>query len=398
VIATFLLTILGTFLTRSGILSSVHAFASGEIGYYFLGFIAVTLLFSLILLAGRSTELRSEGRLDGVVSRDTVFLVNNLLLTVFTFTVLLGTMFPLVAEAFRDVKVSVGAPFFNRMTTPISVSLIFLMGVGPALPWRRASWDDVRRKLLKPAVAMLVTAAVAVALGVPSVYGVLAFAFAAFAAVSNGQEFATGARARMRAHGERAHVALGRLVRANRHRYGGYVAHLGVVVFAVGIAASTEFRQEHQRTMRPGESVTVAGYDLRLVRLWAAEEPQRAVVGADVAVSRAGRPLEMLSPRLNFYRSRDEPVPTPAVRSRMTDLYLNLMAFEADGSRATLTILIEPLVSWIWGGGGIVVLGVTIALWPERGPRTPSAPVRVPVAAAARPAVRRREAAAVGGD
>jgi cytochrome c-type biogenesis protein CcmF len=398
VIATFLLTILGTFITRSGILSSVHAFASGEIGYYFLGFIALTLLFSVTLLAGRSTELRSEGRLDGVVSRDTVFLVNNLLLTVFTFTVLLGTMFPLVAEAFRDVKVSVGAPFFNRMTTPISVSLIFLMGVGPALPWRRAIADDVRRKLLKPAIAMLVTAIAAVALGVPSIYGVLAFAFGAFAAVSNGQEFVAGARARMRAHGERAHIALGRLVRANRHRYGGYVAHMGVVVFAVGIAASSEFRQEHQRTMRPGDTVSVAGYDLRLERIWAAEEPQRAVVGVDVAVSRAGRSLETMNPRLNFYRSRDEPVPTPAVRSRMTDLYLNLMAFEADGSRATITILIEPLVSWIWTGGGIVVLGVSIALWPERAPRTPSAPVRVPGAAAARPAVRRREAAAVGGD
>jgi cytochrome c-type biogenesis protein CcmF len=395
VIATFLLTILGTFLTRSGILSSVHAFASGEIGYYFLGFIAVALLFSMALLAGRSGELRSEGRLDGVASRDTVFLINNLLLTVFTFTVLLGTMFPLVAEAFRGVKVSVGAPFFNRMTAPLSVALLFLMGVGPALPWRRASLDDVRRRLAVPAAAMAVAAAGAIALGVPSVYGVLAFAFGAFAAVANGGEFVSGARARMRAHRESAHLALARLVRANRHRYGGYVAHLGVVVFAVGIAASSEFRQEHQHTLRAGESVAVAGYDVRLDRLWAADEPQRTVVGADVALSRGGRSLGALSPRLNFYRSREEPLPTPAVRSRMTDVYVNLMAFEPDGSRATLTILIEPLVSWIWAGGGIVALGVIIGLWPERPTRPSAPPVHLPRAAAAVP--RRREPTAVGG-
>jgi cytochrome c-type biogenesis protein CcmF len=396
VIATFLLTILGTFLTRSGILSSVHAFASGELGYYFLGFIAIVLVFSVALLAGRTGELRSEGRLDGVVSRDAVFLVNNLVLTLFTFTVLLGTMFPLVAEAVRGVKVSVGAPFFNRMTTPMSVTLLFLMAVGPALPWRRASLADLRARLLVPSIVAAVVAAVAILLRTPSVFGVAAFAFGAFAASSNVREFVTGAGARMRAHGERAHVALARLVRGNRHRYGGYVAHLGVVVFAVGVAASSEFRHEEQHTLRPGQTVSVSGYDLRLVRLWAAEEPQRAVVGADIAVTRGTRSLGMLVPRLNFYRSRDEPLPTPAVRSRMRDLYLNLLAFEPDGSGATLTAMVEPLVSWIWIGGGIVGAGVLIALWPESG-RRPAPPVRVlPVPEVARR--RRREPATVGAE
>lgn len=394
VIATFLLTILGTFLTRSGILSSVHAFADGEIGYYFLGFIALTLVLSLTLLAGRSTALHSEGRLDGVASRDTVFLVNNMVLSVFTFTVLLGTMFPLVAEAARGVKVSVGPPFFNQMTVPLCVLLLFLMGVGPALPWRRASWEEVRGKFAAPFAALLGVALVSTLLGVPNVYTTLAFGFAAFALVAHVQEFVTGARARMRAHGEGALRALGRLTLANRHRYGGYLTHLGVIALAVGIAASSTFKQEHERTLRVGETMQVAGFELRLARLWGAEEPQRFVVGADIEVYRDGRYLGVLDPRLNFYRTRDEPLPTPAVRTRNTDLYLNLMAFERDGSAATITAFIEPLVVWIWLGTALATVGALIALWPQRRRRGSTPPVR---AAPVRVRVR-REPAGVGGD
>src|SRR5690606_7807764 len=226
IVSTFLLTILGTFLTRSGIVSSVHAFAQGTIGYYFLGFIAIGLIASLALLAGRGEALRSEGALDAVASRETVFLVNNLLLTAFTFTVLLGTLFPIVAEAVRGVKVSVGAPFFNRMTVPLCVALLFLIGVGPALPWRRATADQLRRGLVPPAAAAVLVAGLSVVFGVRAFYTVLAFAFGAFALVANVNEFVTGVRARRRAHGEGVLTALARLVRSNPRRYGGYTAHL----------------------------------------------------------------------------------------------------------------------------------------------------------------------------
>src|SRR5688572_29612774 len=158
IVSTFLLTILGTFLTRSGVLSSVHAFTQGTIGYYFLGFIGVVLLFSLMLLAGRSGELHSEGKLDSAVSRETVFMANNLIFTAFTFTVLLGTMFPLLAEAARGVKVSVGGPFYNRMTIPLCATLLFLVGVGPVLPWRGASLAQLRQRLMIPAIVLLVCA------------------------------------------------------------------------------------------------------------------------------------------------------------------------------------------------------------------------------------------------
>jgi cytochrome c-type biogenesis protein CcmF len=366
VVATFLLTILGTFLTRSGILSSVHAFAGGEIGYWFLGFLGVALVFSLALVAGRAVEPPGGGGRGaaGVVSRDTLFLVNNLLLSVFTFTVLLGTMFPLVAEAVRGVRVSVGAPFFNRMTVPLCVALIFLMGVGPLLPWGRAALSEVRRRLLAPSVALLLALALSAALRVPSLYAALLFGFGAFALVSNGQEFVLGAHTRMRAHGEGALLALHRLTRGNRHRYGGYFAHLGVVVFAVGIAASSVYRAETEETLRPGETMSYSGYQLRLEGIWMEEQPQRVVVGADVALSRSGRELGLMHPRLNFYGGREEPVPTPAVRTRLEDVYLNLRAFEGDGSSATLMVLVEPLVVWIWVGTLIVLIGAGFALWP----------------------------------
>ena len=381
IISTFLLTILGTFLTRSGVISSVHAFTQGTIGYYFLVFIALVLVFSVALLAGRSAQLRASGSLDAAASRETVFLLNNLVLTAFTFTVLLGTLFPLVAEAVRGVKLSVGAPFFNRMTLPLCMALLFLVGVGPALPWRRASRATVKRQLLPPAVAFAVVVVTSVALGVRDAYAVLAFGFGAFALVANLREFWTGARARASAHGESAPIALARLVGANRRRFGGYTAHVGAIITAVAIAASSTFRTEHEQTLRPGDTMTVRGFRLRLDSLWAKPEPQRFVVGADVAVLRGAQAVGRMDPRMNFYRTQNEPVPTPSVRSRPAgDLYVNLMAFERDGSSATLRAIVEPLVPWIWTGGGIIVLGALIAVWParRRSAAVAAEPTRVP--------------------
>jgi cytochrome c-type biogenesis protein CcmF len=367
IIATFLLTILGTFLTRSGIVASVHAFTQGTIGYWFLGFMAVVLVFSMVLLAGRSRELESEGRLDHPVSRESAFLFNNLLFVAFTFTVLLGTLFPVLAEAVRGVRVSVGEPFFNRMTLPICMALIFLMGVGPALPWRRASPGQLKRQFVPPLAAMALVIAAALALGARNVYAILAFAFAAFALTVNVRQFTDAAGVRMRAHGEGALQALTRAVNANRRRYGGYLAHIGVITMVVGIAASSAFTTRVDRTVAPGEAFQVRGYELRFDRLWAQEEPQRFVVAADVSVFRDGRALGALAPRMNFYRMSDEPVVTPAVRSRPhRDLYITLMAFDRDGASATFQVFVEPLVMWIWLGGAIIAFGTFVAVWPRR--------------------------------
>jgi cytochrome c-type biogenesis protein CcmF len=367
VVATFALTILGTFLTRSGILSSVHAFAEGPIGWFFLGFIGFVLLFSMVLLAGQSTTLKSKGRLDAFMSRETIFLFNNLLLTGFMFTVLLGTLFPLVAEMIRgpNFKVSVGAPFFNSMTLPICAALLLLMGVGPALPWRSSTKEQLRQQLMPPTVVMVVVAISAFVAGLRQPYALAAFAFGAFAITANLREYWRGVRSRMTTMGESFFAALVGLVRGNRRRYGGYLSHMGVLVLALGVTASSAFRMEHEATIKPGGAITLAGYTVRLKEMWGREEPQRVVVGADLYVERGGKRVGMLDPRLNYYKMSEQPVATPAVRSRGdADLYVNLMAFERDGSSATFRVLVEPLVSWIWFGGMIVALGAIVSLWP----------------------------------
>ncbi|ODT04276.1 MAG: hypothetical protein ABS52_05515 [Gemmatimonadetes bacterium SCN 70-22] len=367
IVTTFALTILGTFLTRSGVLSSVHAFGEGPIGMYFLVAIAITLVVSLALVAGNSEQLSSDGRLDSVASRETVFLLNNLMLTAFTFTVLVGTLFPIVAEAARGVKVSVGEPFFNKMTLPLCAALLFLMGVGPALPWRRASKEVVRRQLLPPTIGAFVGALVAIGAGAREVYAVLSFAFASFALVANVREYVTGVRARMRVRNEDAATALARLVGANRRRYGGYVAHLGVVAVALAIAASSTFRSEHEATLKKGESMRAGAFELRLLEVYGREEPQRSRIAASVAILREGREIGRLDPAMNFYPTSQQPIPTPAVRSRpWGDIYLNLMAFKPDGSDATIKVILEPLVPWIWFGGGIICLGAIISMFPTR--------------------------------
>ncbi len=378
IVATFALTILGTFLTRSGIITSVHAFTEGNIGYYFLGAIAIVLLASFVLVAGNSEKLRSEGQLEGTASRGSVFLLNNLFLTAFTFTVLVGTLFPLVAEAVRGVKVSVGEPFFNRMTVPICVMLLFLMGVGPALPWKPADRATIRRKLLPPAVGAGVALLIGLFAGARDVYALLGFTFAGFAFVANIGEFVEGARLRMQQRGESASTALTEMVASNRRRYGGYVAHLGVVAVALAITASHTFKSEHEATLKKGEVMNVRDMQLRLDEVWGREEPQRAVIGTTLTLLKDGKVLGTLDPRMNFYPTSQQPVPTPAVRSRpWGDVYVNLQAFQQDGSNATLRVIVEPLVPWIWLGGLIICCGALISMAPTARPVRVRAQVRV---------------------
>ena len=386
IVATFALTILGTFLTRSGVLSSVHAFSEGPIGRYFLAFIAIVLIASFALVAGNSEKLRPTGSLDNAVSRESVFLLNNLFLTAFTITVLVGTLFPLVAEALRGVKVSVGEPFFNRMTLPICAALLFLMGVGPALPWRVASRDVLRRQLLPPTVAALVGLVVSLVIGVRSPYALAAFSFGAFALAANLREFVDGAAARRRAHGEAPPIALARLVGANRRRYGGYIAHIGVLTVTLGIGASSTFRAEHEATLKKGESMEVGQFTVRLDDVYQREEPQRVVLAAGVTVLKNGREVGRMEPRMNFYPTSDQPVPTPSVRSRPSgDVYINLQAFAQDGSNATLRVILEPLVPWIWIGGMIVCVGALVSLGGGRRETAPAV-AKVRASPAARPA------------
>ena len=384
-VATFVLTILGTFLTRSGILSSVHAFTTGPIGYYFLAFIALVLVTTLMLVAGNSERIQTKGKLGGVASRETVFLLNNLFLTAVMLTVLVGTLYPLIAEAMRGVKVSVGVPFFNRMALPAMVSLIFLMGVGPSLPWGSTPWPDARKRLFPPAIAAVILGAIAVIAGARGIYAILAFAFVGYAAMGNLREYWIGMRARRRAHGESWPTALVRLIGGNRRRYGGYVAHIGALFVALGITASSTFRSEREATLTPGQTLTVAGHTVRLKNLWGREEPQRSVIGATMDVlGKNGAVIGTMEPRMNYYHVSDQPVPTPDVRSSPRgDLYVNLMAFESSGANATVKVIVEPFVPWIWFGGLVIVVGAIIGLF--HGGRGATAPALAANAAPADP-------------
>jgi len=387
-VATFVLTILGTFLTRSGILSSVHAFTTGAIGYYFLAFIAIVLVTTLVLVAGNSERIHTKGKLGGAASRETVFLLNNLFLTAVMLTVLVGTLYPLIAEAMRGVKVSVGEPFFNRMAVPAMVALIFLMGVGPSLPWGSTTWADARKRLFPPTIAAVILGAIAVFAGARGIYAILAFAFVGYAAMGNLREYWIGMRARRRAHGERWATALVRLIRGNRRRYGGYLAHIGALFVALGITASSTFRTEREATLLPGETLTVAGHTVRLKNVWGREEPQRSVIGTTLDVlGKDNAVIGTVEPRMNYYHVSDQPVPTPDVRSSLRgDLYVNLMAFETSGANATVKVIVEPLVPWIWFGGFVIVVGAIIGLFHGQGRGAP-APALAANAAPADPSV-----------
>ncbi len=363
VITTFLLTLFGTFLTRSGILASVHAFTEGLIGPFFLGFIALVLIVSLVLVAWRGEELKSEPVLDSLASRETAFLVNNLLFVAFTFTVLLGTMYPLIAEAMRGVKVSVGAPYFNQMGVPIALALVFLTGVGPALPWRRGSPDQMRKKFLWPAVAGLVGGVIFFIAGVRHFMTLLTLILAVFAIGLVLGEVWRPVQARRQAHGEGWGRGLANVLTKNRRRYGGYIVHLGVVIIAVGIALSSTYRQDAEVTLRPGESAVYAGYTVRLDSLYAGREPQRDFVEAAFSVGKGGSFSGVMRPRLNYYPMSEQPIGTPSVRTRPGgDLYLSLMAYARDGSTATVNVIFNPMIVWIWIGGGIVTLGALFAI------------------------------------
>jgi len=375
IVVTFLLTLLGTFITRSGVLASVHAFTQSLIGPFFLAFFGIVLLGSLGLLAARAESLRSTSGLDSPLSRETAFLLNNLLLAAFAFVVLLGTMFPLIAEAIRGVKVSVGAPYFNQMNVPIALALVFLLGVGPALPWRKGSLPLFLRKLRWPGAAALVAGLILVAVGVHAPLAWLTFVFAVLALGLLVGEFVGPARVRQRVSGGPLARALVQVTVGNRRRYGGYIVHAGVVLVAVGIAGSATFRSEGEWTMRPGQAQVFGRYALQLDSVWAVRDPHRDGVIAGVAVFHEGNLLTRMQPRLNFYRNSNEPIGTPAVRvSAREDLYLVLMAFGQDGSYATVKAIVSPIVTWIWLGGGIMGLGVLFALWPRRRPGRGGAP------------------------
>jgi cytochrome c-type biogenesis protein CcmF len=368
VILTFGLTLFGTFLTRSGVIASVHAFTQGTIGVFFLAFLALVLVFSLSLLALRWDRLRAQGSLDSVVSRESTFLLNNVLLVAAAFTVFFGTVFPLLSEAVRGVKVSVGAPFFNQVNVPLFLALIFLMGVGPLIAWRRASLDNLRRNFLVPVVVGVAAAGAFFALGVRSALAVLALALAVFVATTVAVDFVRATRARLRL-GERLLRAAGGLLLRHNRRYGGFLVHVGILVIAVGVTGSHAWSVQTEATVKRGEAAELAGYRFRFDGLAASEESNHfKVTGAFTVTNGRAGPVT-LRPAKKFYPQEQTPIAYVDYRlGWIEDLYLVLGDFARDGSEATVKLQVNRLVSWIWIGGFVLTLGAALAIAPERKP------------------------------
>jgi len=368
VIATFVLTLVGTFLTRSGVVISVHSFTSSGIGAWFAVAILVTLGTALGLLIWRLPDLGDRRPPGGIVSRESAFLFNNVLFLGITFAVLFGTFYPLVVEAASGSRASVGAPWFNLVNAPIFAALLFLAGVGPALPWGGASWATVRERFALPILAGVAAVVAGWALAVRGLAPLAILGLSAFVLVVMGDEVVRGARARARSRSEAAPLALVRLATRNRRRYGGYLAHAGICVMAVAIAVSATQGRETTATLKPGESVSLGSYRLiyeRLVTERLASDPRIVETRAEVTLS--GPQSGSLAPAQRDYPNSTTSIATPSVRTAAgEDLYVNLLAFDTAAGTATLRVFVNPLVMWIWVGGAIVALGALFAIWPDR--------------------------------
>jgi cytochrome c-type biogenesis protein CcmF len=414
VVATFTLALLGTFLVRSGILDSIHAFGASTVGGWFLGLIAVVVVGSAALIVSRLDNLRSERRIDSLLSREAFFLLNNLALVGLCFVVFWGTFFPLISEAVTGHRASVGPPWFDRYTVPLALALVLLSGVGPLLAWRRVSVAQMRRVFAVPAaVALLTLGALLAFTGAGSSPATLAlFTFAAFTITSVGGEFWRGVRSRQVVSEEGAGTALASIVRRNRRRYGGYIVHVGIAVVLLGVAASSAFNHQVDVRLAPGQTARVGDYQVRYVRPISNVSNEKLSFGAVLDVRKHGKQVAMLRPSRSYFPSLDarmgpigrffggestsevgmraglkEDVWTamqpdlralkPGIRAgnqqlakagpRAQAFAIAFLAssYTTKAPAATFRLIVDPMVTWIWLGGVISLGGALLALWPS---------------------------------
>jgi len=369
IILTYSLTLFGTFITRTGVISSVHAFAKSALGPAFFVFIGLTFLGSLSLLYSRWDTLKSEHQLESFISREAIFVLQNMLFLAITFAVFWGTVFPLISELVTGEKITVGPPYFQKVTAPLFFTVLLLMGIAPLFAWRRQAAQKLGRALLWPFTASLgVTAAWGYVhrMHPASIIGLWLVSFV-FSTIM--VEFWKGIRARMKARRETFWVASGKLFNRNRRRYGGYVIHLGVVLMAIGIIGDAFFKQETQGTLSVGETMSIAGYTLRYEGLRGYPDSDgREVVEAHLKLFKDDQFITDLRPRRDFFVVQQQPVTVPGVLSTPAeDVYTLLIGWEgARHDLATFKIYINPLINWVWAGGLVLILGTLIAAWPTR--------------------------------
>jgi cytochrome c-type biogenesis protein CcmF len=375
IFSTFLLTILGTLLTRSGIVSSVHAFAQSSIGDWFYGFILIAFAVCLFTFFKQKDHLKSENKLESLVSRESSFLFNNLILLAACFTVLWGTLFPVLSEYVQGTKVTMGAPFYDRVNLPIGLFLLFLTGIGPLLAWRSTSLRSIRRNFVLPSIAMGVALVVLLIVGVRPwsagddwqavLFSLVTFTLAAGVITAIGAEFLRGASVVATQTGKNLLASTVLLVRRNTRRYGGYIVHFGIVVMFIGIAGGA-FNQSHEQEMGSGDTLSIGPYRLVCQTYTQDSNPNYDTEYALLNVFKNGKKITQLAPEKRFYKASQTSSTMVALHSTLErDLYVIYEGRNPDTDRPIIKVFINPLMNWIWIGVAIVVAGTFLALMPN---------------------------------
>jgi cytochrome c-type biogenesis protein CcmF len=364
---TFFLCILGTFLTRSGVVQSVHAFARSEIGKYFVTFLAVGIAATIYLILDRLDYLKSESQLESVISRESSFLFNNLILLASCFAVLWGTLFPVISEAVSGDKISLDPDWYNRLMVPIGLFLLFLTGVGPLFAWRKTSADSLRRNFQWPGIASLVLVIALFLAGMRQhPYALISFGFCLFVALTIFIEFYKGAHSIGVKNSMNLARATVELTHRNTRRYGGYLVHMGIVLIFVGFTGQA-FKQAETKELNVGDSMQVGAYQLKMTDLKQGDTPVYQWHRATMDVYKGGELLGQLEPEKRFYLASRQGTSEVGIRVRPNeDLYLNFGGMSDDNQRAVIQAFVNPLVSWIWIGGLLLIGGTFVCLVPSK--------------------------------
>ena len=364
--ATFFLCILGTFLTRSGVVQSVHAFARSDIGKYFVSFLALGIAGTIFLILDRLDYLKSESELESVVSRESSFLFNNLILLASCFAVLWGTLFPVISEWATGDKISLDADWYNRLMVPIGLFLLLLTGVGPLFAWRRTSMESLRRNFQWPGIASLVLVGALFAAGIRHFYALISFGFCLFVALTVLIEFVKGGRSIAGKNDMNLVRAMIELTHRNTRRYGGYLVHMGIVLMFIGFTGHA-FNQNEVKELNQGDSMKIGAYTLKMVDLQQGETTNYQWHRATMQVSKGGDVIGTLEPEKRFYMASRQGTSEVGIRQRPNeDLYLNFGGMSDDNQRAVIQAYVFPLVSWIWIGGLVLIGGTFICLIPSK--------------------------------
>jgi len=362
----FGLALYGMFMNRGGSVPSVHSFGASQLGWIFLMFLAIGVVVPFLIFIWRYPLLKSAQNLDSMLSREAAFLVNNMLLLAIAFVTLWGTVYPLISRLTNDEEITVARPFYDQLNGPLMLALVFLMGVGPLIPWRKAGLASVRRTLLPPIVGGLLTVAILAVLGLHKNYALIGFGLSAFVTTGILMEWYRGTRSRRRTSGENYAAAFLRLIMANRPRYGGYIVHLSVVMVTLGIVGTSFFGVQKDVVLSPGESTQIEDYELVFLGTVETPKSNRTEYTSTVQVFRGGDRLETIRTKRSFYPRFNMASTSAAIRSTpVEDLYIVPSENLADGS-VGFRILVNPLMWWMWVAGPVMLVGTVIALWPQK--------------------------------